>query len=147
MSEVTDQLADPIVRRDASGEFALDDLHRQLRRAEAAIRRRAFGVSARVVLRTGFDEEGGGEWQECLCFGKHEGDWRLHLESGFADRPESLQARDLFAAHVDTRSLAAKKVPVLVQALEAVELRRGDDPSALARELASFVDRLARADG
>jgi hypothetical protein len=146
MTQLSDDVSNRLLRGNARIAITTDELDRQLRRAEALIRRRAFGVSARVVLRTGFDEEGGGEWQESLCFGEIHGRWCLFLESGFADRPESLQRRELFASNIDTRSLAAKKLPVLVQALEAVELEEREDVASVARELAGFVDHLSRSD-
>lgn len=126
---------------------AATELDRQLRRAEDAIQRRAWGVSATVVLRCGIDEEGGGEWQESLCFGKLDGFWRLHLQSGFIDDPASLKKTDLWAADLETRSFAAKKVPLLIEALQAQEADPAEDTTRVARELATFLDRFLRKDG
>jgi len=125
-----------------------DDLTEQLRRAQEAILRRAFGVSAGVVLRAGFDEEGAGDWQESLCFGKVDGQWKIYVQSGFLDAPDSTRRSDLFATSLETRLLAAKKIPVLVQALEAVHAeRKGEDELAVTtRELSRYVDGLLRAE-
>ena len=122
------------------------ELDRQLRRAEEAIQRRAWGVCASVVLRCGIDEEGGGEWQESLCFGKMDGRWCLHLQSGFNDVPSSLKQTELFAANLETRLLAAKKVPLLIEALLALQPSAVEDTSRVARELGAFVDRFLRSD-
>jgi hypothetical protein len=124
-----------------------DELTRQLERAQDAIRRRMFAVSAGVVLRCGVDEEGAGKWQESLCFGKLGGEWQLYVQSGFTDDPQSLTKIDLSKANLDTRLLAARKIPVLVQALEAVQADRVDEITSAVRDLSSFVDRLLRADG
>jgi hypothetical protein len=132
-----------IIPSKGSAELELD---RQLRRAEDAIQRRAWGVTAAVVLRCGIDEEGGGEWQESLCFGKLDGKWRLHVQSGFLDDPRSIETTDLFGASLETRLLAAKKVPLLVEALQALEAGACDDVRATARELAGFIDRVLRTD-
>jgi hypothetical protein len=123
-----------------------DELDRQLRRAEDAIQRRAWGSCASVVLRCGVDEEGGGEWQESLCFGKLDGHWRLHLQSGFFGDQGSLKKTGLLTANLETRVLAAKKLPLLVEALQALETNSAEDVSSAARELARFVDRVLRAD-
>ncbi len=123
-----------------------EDLTEQLRRAQEAIRRRAFGVSAGVVLRAGVDEEGAGDWQESLRFGKVDGQWKLYVESGFLDAPDSMRRSDLFAASLETRLLAAKKIPVLVQALEAVYTDREDELATTTRELSRYIDGLLRAE-
>jgi hypothetical protein len=91
-------------------------------------------------------KEGAGDWQESLCFGQLNGQWKLYLQSGFVDRPESLRQTDLFGSTLETRLLAAEKIPILVQALEASEADRREDPLAAARALSSFTDRLLRSD-
>lgn len=121
------------------------ELDRQLQRAEAALCRKAFGLTASVVLHAGIDEEGGGDWQQALCFGKRDGRFCLYLEDGFVtDAPDSqprLQ-RDLFGASLETRLLAAKKLPVLARALELEEPGDGEQLASAAAELGSFVDAL-----
>ena len=119
---------------------AVIELNRQLRRAQDAIRRRTAGVTAEVVLRSGFDKEGEGEWQQLLCFGAVDGQWCLYLKSGYLARPQHMRHTDLFTSNLETRCLAAKKVPVLVQALEAVEIHAQESVSAVARALSRYVD-------
>ena len=132
---------------DARRRRAAHELTRQLARAQDAIRRRSFGVIAEVVLRSGFDEEGEGEWQQLLCFGVLEGRWRLYLKSGYLERPESICQSDLFTSDLETRLIAARKVPVLVHALETVEMAPGEHVSLVARARANHrsppFDRLS----
>ena len=129
----------------SSPRTAADELDRQLRRAEDAIQRRAWGVFASVVLRCGIDEEGGGEWQESLCFGQMDGRWRLHLQSGFNADPSSLKQMDLFAASLETRLLAADRVPLLIQALQTAQAKSVRETGSVARELASLDPALSSA--
>jgi hypothetical protein len=133
-------------RKASSPRTAADELDRQLRRAEDAIQRRAWGVSASVVLRCGIDEEGRGEWQESLCFGKMDGRWCLHLQSGFTEDPSSLKQTDLFEASLETRLLAAQRLPLLIEALQALQASAVGDTSSVARGLATFIDRFLRTD-
>jgi hypothetical protein len=120
---------------------AANELDRQLRRAERELRKLACGVSARVVLRSGIDEEGAGDWQQSLCFGTLYGEWRMYLEEGLVEHPETNTRADMFAAELETRILAAKRVPALFEALRTQELQR---PllDATARELGKFLDQL-----
>ena len=121
------------------------ELDFQLQRAEAALCRKAFGLTASVVLHAGIDEEGGGDWQQALCFGKREGRFCLYLEDGFVTDSRDAQPRvqsDLFAASLETRLLAAKKLPVLARALVLEEPGDGEQLAATAAHLGSFVDAL-----
>lgn len=136
--------AGQLARAGAPESGTTDDLTRQLRRAQEALRRRAFGVCGGVVLRSGVDEEGAGEWQESLCFGKIDGEWRLYLQSGFVDDPSAFMKRDLFTANIETRLIAAKKIPVLVRALEAVEGERAEDVARVTKELQKYLDHWLR---
>lgn len=125
---------------------AADELEQQLRRAQEVIRRKAFGVTASVVLRSGFDREGAGDWQQSLCFGKHNGEWQLYTEAGFVDHPDSLARRELFTSDLETQVLAAARMPALVAALATGEVEsREEAVRAAARELSRFTDRLERA--
>lgn len=99
-----------------------------------------------VVLRCGIDEEGGGEWQQSLCFGKMEGHWRLHLQSGYNGEPSSQVQTDLFTADLETRLLAAKKIPLLFEALQGLEANAVGDARSVAAQLGTFVDRFLRAE-
>jgi hypothetical protein len=76
---------------------------------------------------------------------RHAG-WKLYLEAGLLDHPDARQRTDLFAADVETRVLAAKRMPTLVEALRTEELEQNEGAaiSATARELGRFVDRLRR---
>jgi hypothetical protein len=132
------------LRHDVSDALA-SQLDLQLERAEAALCRRAFGLTASVALHAGIDEEGGGDWQQSLCFGKREGRFCLYLEDGFVtdtgDSPPRVQS-DLFTASLETRLLAAKKLPVLARALELDEPGDAEQLAAAAAELGRFVDGL-----
>jgi hypothetical protein len=144
--QVSEQTDDSEQRGAPPSVSAPDALNQQLRRAEQVIRRKAFGVTASVVLRSGFDREGAGDWQQSLCFGKHNGEWQLYLQAGLSDHPESLARGDLFSSDLETRVLAAERMPALVAALATVEVEsREEAVSAAARELSRFTDRLERA--
>jgi hypothetical protein len=137
-------LENPAAESELRSVSAANELDRQLRRAERELRKLACGVSARVVLRSGIDEEGAGDWQQSLCFGKLYGEWRMYLEAGLVEHSETNTRAEVFSADLETRVLVAKRVPALVEALRTQELQR-DRPllDSTARELGKFIDQLS----
>jgi len=129
--------------------IAADALNEELHRAEEMIRKKAFGVCAEIVLRSGLEVENGYQdeqsWYDSLLFGKLDGEWQLYLQAGHSDdEPEALRRTDLFSASLELRMLAAKSIPKLVLALEDKRSERHNNIVRMTDELSKFLDDFGR---
>ena len=111
-----------------------DDLNDALRHAEEAIRDLKLGANAVVPL----------SGDTYFCFGKTEGRWGFYLMKGEVTLKSEITASrgDLFSASIETRLLAAKAVPRLVQALREANDKSLREIRATITELEKYTDSL-----
>jgi hypothetical protein len=98
---------------------ATDELNAALTRAEKAIASLRLGVTASVTLSEQREEDAPYTRLECLTFGKDGAHWRLLIERGIEDEPETWTSTPLVNASREVRVLAADRLPELLEKLIA----------------------------
>ena len=93
-----------------------DALNDSLLRAEKTLAGLKLGVTASVLIARE-ELNGSTDWCQYLRFGKHSDQWRLLVESGPEDFPEDFSTTILVNASRETRLLAARRLPDLLQAM------------------------------
>lgn len=101
----------------ASFAEATDELNAALLEAEAAFAELRLGVSASVVIDSGDIEGSCTGWVQLLAFCKTGRGWKLSIQNGPDDDYESLLSNPVCDTSRETRLLAAKHLPQLLEEL------------------------------
>jgi hypothetical protein len=119
---------------------ASDALSNQIARIEAALNELKLGLTVWVVISRSFSESGD-SYEESLGYGKSAGKWGLLYATELSDEPESWSVVFLRDAPRLEKIEAVKKLPVLLEAIEA----KAAEVTKLASEQAAQIAEVAAA--
>ncbi len=101
----------------ASFASATDELNAALLEAEGAFAELRLGVSASVLIDSGDIEGSNTRWVQFLAFCKTGRGWKLLIQNGPDDDYESLSSNPVCDTSRETRLVAAKHLPQLLEEL------------------------------